>query len=64
MSGHDQVVSNEEIIFGDFTPGRYGWVLANVRQLNEPVMCSGAQQLWEVEPRIEARVREQLEVGE
>ena len=32
--------------FGDFTPGRWAWRLANVRKI-EPVAARGAQGLWE-----------------
>jgi activating signal cointegrator 1 len=37
-----------EIEFGDYTDGRYGWVLSNVVPLSEPVACKGALGLWEV----------------
>lgn len=33
---------------GDFTPGRFGWVLANVRPLKKCVPFRGAQGLFEV----------------
>jgi len=34
---------------GDFSPGRYGWVLANARELPEPIPCRGHQRLFNVE---------------
>lgn len=37
-----------EAAFGDFDPGRYGWILADVRRLPEPVPYQGARGLWEV----------------
>jgi hypothetical protein len=33
---------------GDFTPGRFGWVLENIRALKTPVPFKGRQQLFEV----------------
>lgn len=33
---------------GDFSPGRFGWVLANVRRLDKPVYFRGAQGLFDV----------------
>ena len=39
-------ISENEIIFGDYTPGRYAWILANVRRI-EPVAAKGMQRLWE-----------------
>lgn len=41
--------------------GCWGWVLANVRVLREPVRCLGAQGLWTLPPDVEAAVRRQLE---
>jgi hypothetical protein len=33
--------------FGDYSAGRYAWVLKNVRPLPEPVPAKGALGLWE-----------------
>jgi hypothetical protein len=40
------VLGANEIAFGDWTPGRYAWLLANVRPLAEPIPARGAQGLW------------------
>lgn len=32
--------------YGDFTPGRYAWLLADVRPLTSPVPAKGRQGLW------------------
>lgn len=39
---------------GDWQPGRYGWVLEDVRPLDRPIPCLGAQGLWEVRRVTEA----------
>src|SRR3546814_6027994 len=31
-----------EKLYGNYGPGRYGWVLGNVRPLSEPIGCVGA----------------------
>jgi hypothetical protein len=51
-----------QIPYGDFTPGRYAWawLLANVRPLDEPIPCPGAQGLWTLPDDVEAAVRAQL----
>lgn len=36
----------QERALGDYSPGRYGWVLANVRKLPEPIPWRGQQGLW------------------
>lgn len=37
-------------ICGDFTPGRYAWVLGDVRTLERPVPARGRLGLWNWEP--------------
>lgn len=49
-----------EADFGDFSSGRYGWVLKNVRQLENPVPFKGMLGLWKVPPRVELMVRKEL----
>jgi len=39
-------ISDQERAFGDYTPGRYGWLLEDVRQLSHPIMAAGALSLW------------------
>ena len=36
----------KEIAFGDYTPGRYAWELANVKPLDKPIPAKGRQDLW------------------
>lgn len=39
----------KEQAFGDFSPGRWAWKLANPVMFPEPILCAGHQRLWEVE---------------
>lgn len=39
--------AEHERAFGDFTPGRYAWVLTDVIALPEPIPARGMQGLWE-----------------
>ena len=41
--------SAAERAFGDFSPGRYAWLLDAVAPLAEPIGCAGALKLWEPE---------------
>ena len=45
-----------EADFGDFSPGRYGWVLSDVRPLRVPVPARGMLGLWEMPAEVEAEV--------
>jgi len=40
-------LSDKEMIFGDYRPGRYGWMLSNNRQLPAPIPVRGMMGLWE-----------------
>ncbi|ALS27177.1 PUA-like domain-containing protein [Paenibacillus sp. 32O-W] len=52
-SGRSRFLDKEgtEVAFGDFTPGRYAWELANV-QCIEPVPVKGQQGLWNWEGNV------------
>jgi hypothetical protein len=44
----EQVPPTEpERSFGDYTPGRYAWLLADARPLDPPIPATGRQGLWE-----------------
>ncbi|TCL40003.1 ASCH domain-containing protein [Anaerospora hongkongensis] len=41
-----RVIFGHELKFGDYTRGRYAWILANVRRI-DPAPAKGMQRLWE-----------------
>ena len=53
-------VREPELSFGDVTPGRYGWRLANVRLLPRPVVCRGSLGLWRPLPGALEQIADQL----
>ena len=44
-------IEGNELAFGDYTYGRYAWILANVRRI-EPVSAKGMQRIWEWEGEV------------
>ena len=46
FEGKTNIVEGDEILFGDWTPGRYAWEIANVKILPEPIPQKGQQGLW------------------
>lgn len=40
------IVRGNELLFGDWTPGRYAWEVKNVKMLPEPIPAKGHQRLW------------------
>ena len=56
----DHLVVSREKAFGDYTAGRWAWVLANAVQLPQPMRCKGRLGLWDVPTEIEAQILEQM----
>ncbi|HEV2070419.1 MAG TPA: hypothetical protein VGR26_11540 [Acidimicrobiales bacterium] len=42
--------------YGDFTPGRFAWLLEDVRPVDPPVPCRGRQGLWTVPDDVLAQI--------
>lgn len=40
-------LSDQEIAFGDYSPGRYGWLLSKPVLFDEPIPVAGALSLWD-----------------
>lgn len=60
------LLTDEERAFGDYSPGRYGWVCDRYRPLPDPLPLRGFQGVWEwaAPAEVEALGRELLrEVG-
>ena len=53
-------ITEPELSFGDYTPGRYAWMLENVVLLDVPVVCRGAHGLWDVSPQILEQISKQV----
>ncbi|GCD10491.1 ASCH domain-containing protein [Clostridium tagluense] len=39
-------VEGNELVFGDYTPGRYAWILDNIHLLNKPIKVKRHLGLW------------------
>jgi hypothetical protein len=46
--------------FGDFSPGRYGFALSDVRRLRAPVPARGMLGLWELPADVETAAKAQV----
>ena len=40
------VPTEQEMLFGDWEPGRYAWEFANMTMLLEPIPAKGRQRIW------------------
>lgn len=49
-----------EADFGDFSPGRYGWVLGDIRALSQPVPVRGMLGVWEVPAETQKKIDQEL----
>jgi hypothetical protein len=45
-------LTDEERAFGDYSSGRYAWLLADVRPVDPPIPAKGRQGLWEWESEV------------
>lgn len=55
-------LTDQERAFGDYSPGRYGWLLADVRRLAQPVPCKGALSLWQPSAEVLEAVKAQVQL--
>lgn len=66
-AGERWPLTDRERAFGDYSPGRYAWLLADVRPLRTPVPCKGALGLWvppaDVLAAVQAQLREENDHG-
>ena len=46
-------LTSQERAFGDYTPGRYAWLLSDVRPLAAPIPAKGQLGLWRWEGAID-----------
>ena len=46
-ASHKWVLNEQERAFGDYSVGRYMWLLENIKILPEPIPAKGAMGLWE-----------------
>jgi hypothetical protein len=44
------LMTDQEALFGDYTAGRFAWLLEDMRPFKQPVPAKGALGLWQWEP--------------
>jgi hypothetical protein len=49
-------LTEQERAFGDYEPGRFAWLLSNIRMLSTPLPARGAQGLWTVPDELVQRM--------
>lgn len=49
-------ISDQERMFGNYEPERWGWFLRDVHRLKEPIPAKGALGLWTLPPDLLARI--------
>ncbi len=56
----EYVLTDQERAFGDYSAGRFAWLLSNIYALPEPIPAKGALGLWQMDAETEQAVRRQL----
>lgn len=54
-------LTDQERAFGDYSPNRYAWLLADIRRLPTPIPYRGALGLWRVPDELERRIQEAIQ---
>jgi hypothetical protein len=47
IGGHTWYYNDSEEYWGDYSPGRYGWLLANPVLFPQPIPYAGSQSIWD-----------------
>lgn len=51
---------DNDLLTGNFSEGRYGWMLANIRPLTNPVPVRGQRGLWDVDHVTQSLIQKEL----
>ena len=60
LAGWPVPLSYSEQCFGDYSIGRWGWLLPEARRLQQPVACRGAQGIWTLPEELRAEALRRL----
>lgn len=52
---------DDQLPYGDYRPGRFGWLLDNIRRLPEPIPCTGFQGLRALPADVDAATRQAVQ---
>lgn len=61
FSGTNEGISGKEEAFGDYSPGRYGWLLSDPVVFNTPIPAKGKLNLWNYDYESRIKAAEELE---
>lgn len=53
-------ITPTEEFFGDYAPGRFGWIFDRIQPLRTPVPATGRLGIWTMPPDVRAAVGDQL----
>jgi hypothetical protein len=61
LGGNDlaALLTGRERAFGDYAPGRYGWIFQDLRALSKPIACRGMQGLFPLPDEVLAALQAQ-----
>lgn len=51
----------QELAFGDYSPGRYGWLLNDAVQFKIPIPCKGSLSIWDLPKELEQLLPKNLD---
>lgn len=57
-NGYFWNLTPEEEVFGEYAPGRFAWLTANILRIEPGISARGYQQLWTLPPMVETKLAE------
>lgn len=54
---YDEMLTEQELAFGWYEPGRWAWILENARVLKEPISWPGGRSVWDVPESVAERLK-------
>lgn len=54
---------DQELSFGDYSAGRYGWLLSDPILFKTPIPCKGSLSIWNLPAELEEAVQEQIRMA-
>jgi hypothetical protein len=55
-SSYKWQITKQEKAFGDYSPGRYGWLLSNAIEFIQPIPAKGSLSIWEWSPTLDDQI--------
>jgi hypothetical protein len=64
MFGNRIEISEQEFLFGNYRPNRFGWILSHAQGIETPIPYKGSLGLWKIDPEVTQQLESQIRLTE